>query len=143
MGLSADVLAGDVAAKASGVRGLNRLTINLGQQNVRDCVNHVFWRAFQKVRDSRVDLRLPHADGVVHAGEGIELHPELGHRCAWPQLAVGALEDLVEIGPQVITNLSRGAKGSGARTPKNGHCSWRETLVVFGAVTESTKGKGR
>ena len=74
------------------------LAVNLGQQNVRDRLDNAFGRAFQQVGDSRVDLGVAQSNGVVHAGKGIELDPKLRHRRAWPQLAVGFLEDVVEVG---------------------------------------------
>src|SRR5208283_638873 len=51
--------------------------------------------------------------GVVHIGEGIELDPELRHQHAWPHLAAGFLENLVEVWPQVVISVPRLAGESG------------------------------
>ncbi len=105
--LGAHVVTGDIAAIAGGVQALDRLAVNLGQKNVRDRFDHSFRRALQQVGDAHVHHGLAQADGVIHVGEGIELDPKFRHGSARPELAVGALKNVVEMFPQDVINLSR------------------------------------
>ena len=65
-------MAGDIAAVAGALCAVNRLAVELGQQDVRDGVQHGFWRAFEQVGDPDVEFRLPKADGVVDGDKRIE-----------------------------------------------------------------------
>src|SRR5208337_1040326 len=54
MRLGADLLAAYIAAKASCLRGLYGVTINLGEQNMRNRLDNAFGRSFQQVRKPHV-----------------------------------------------------------------------------------------
>ena len=80
------------------MRGFDGLAVDLGQQNVRNGLKHARGRAFQQVGKAHVQAAFAEPNGVVHIGKRIELDPKLGQRRARPQLAVGCLKDVMEIG---------------------------------------------
>ncbi len=81
------------AAVAGGVRWLNRLAVELGNEDVGNGLYGSFGRTFQQVAQADVDNILPDANRVVEVSVGIEPDREHRHRRARTELAVGAVKD--------------------------------------------------
>jgi len=107
MGFPPDVVTGNIAPIAYRIRPLDRLAIHLGQQDMGNCPQHGFWRAFQQVRQAHQEFPIAQANGVVDVDESEELDAQLGARRARTQLAIGFLENLEKPLPHVAASLAR------------------------------------
>ena len=58
-------MASDVAAVTCAEHAVDGLSVELGEENMRDGMEHRFGRAFEQVRDTSVQFSLAQADGVV------------------------------------------------------------------------------
>ena len=92
-----DVVAGDVSTVGGGLRAFDRLAVELGEQDVRDRVEHPVGRGFEQVGEADVKFSLAQADGVVDGDERVEADVECGNGRNGPQDAVGGVEDLLEL----------------------------------------------
>ena len=70
--LGGNLVASNIAAITGVVSPIDRLTIELGEQDVRDRMQHGVGRAFEQVGDADVELSLTQPEGVVDGDERIE-----------------------------------------------------------------------
>ena len=106
LGTFGDRGAAQMPAIAIGVGRLNRLAIELGQQDVRDGSQHAFRCAFENVRQANQRVAIAETDGGVDAGEPIEANVEDRHGRAWTQSAILSRK-----------NLSQAARNGRLRDP--------------------------
>ena len=116
VGLRAQIVAADVSPIARGVKSLDRLLVNLRQQDVSDGLDHILRRAFQQIGEANVKHAFAQADGVVHVGEGIELDAELRDGRTRAQVSINAVQDVLEIRLQASRKVARVERWSLRRT---------------------------
>jgi len=92
-----NVVAGDITAITSAVGAIDRLTIELGEQDVRDRMQNGIGRAFQQVGDADVELSLTQPDGVIDGDERIEANMHGRRGRVRPQFAIGVVKYLAEL----------------------------------------------
>ena len=92
-----DVVAGDVAAVAGGLGAVDRLAIELGQQDVGDGMEDGVGGAFEQVGEADVELSLAQADGVVDGNERVKADVDGRDGRVGAQVAVGGVEDFLEL----------------------------------------------
>ena len=95
-------MAPDVAAIASAESPVNRLAVELGQQDVCDCVEHWVGRALEQVGHTRVEFTITQTDGVVDGYERIKANMHWQHWRARAQFPVGFVEDFGESGGHLV-----------------------------------------
>ena len=71
------------AAIARVVRWIERFTVKLGEQDVRDCAQNIVWCAFKKIREVDFDLTFAKTNGRVQTGKAIETDMNGRDRSAW------------------------------------------------------------
>ena len=106
-----NVVAGDIAAITGAVDAIDRVAIELGQQDVGDRVLHRFGSAFKQIGEADVELSLAEANGVVDGDERIEtnIHERHGRRGrAGAEFAISFVEDFCELGGHVEGRVARG-----------------------------------
>src|SRR5450631_1454094 len=96
-GFGGNVVAGDIAAITGAVGALDRLAIELREQDVSDRVQHGFGSAFEQVGEADVKLSLAEADGVVDGDERIEMNVHRWCGRAGGQFAIGLVKDFGEL----------------------------------------------
>ena len=95
-GFGGNVVAGDIAAITGAVDAIDRLSIELGEQDVGDRLQHGFGGAFEQIGEADVELSLAEADGVVDGDEWVEANVQGRHRRARTKCAVAGLKDFGE-----------------------------------------------
>src|SRR5208282_792608 len=95
--LGGNIVAGNMAAIAGAVGAIDRLAIELGEQDVGDRVQHGFGSAFKQVGDADVELSLAEANGVVDGDERIETNVHGRRGRARPQFTIGLVENFGEL----------------------------------------------
>jgi len=90
--------AGSVAPVAVGVRGVDRLAIELGQQDVRNGAQNILRRSFKQVGKMDLDATFAQTDRRVEAGEAVEPDFKRRHRSTRTQDAILLLEQLQKLG---------------------------------------------
>ncbi|MEO6807169.1 MAG: hypothetical protein ABI286_05505 [Edaphobacter sp.] len=93
LGLFGDGFGGDVAAIAVGVESRDWLLVELGEEDVGDCVVDGFGCGLEQVGEADVEAAFAQADGGVERGEAAEANVEWGNGSAGTQFAVLVLED--------------------------------------------------
>ena len=81
--------------------GIDRLAIQLGQQDMQDGVQHRLGRALEQIGQADQHPPLAQADGAVEIGKREEADFKLRQRCFGMQLAKSLLEEGGEIGIHV------------------------------------------
>ena len=94
--LGGDVMAGDIAAIAGALDAVDGLAVELGEQDVRDRLQHGFGCAFEEVGEADVEFSLSQADRVIDRNEGVEPDVHVRNRRARTKLAVGLVEDFLQ-----------------------------------------------
>lgn len=109
VGLSGHVVAGDIAPITGVVAAVNRLAIQLGEQNVCNRVQHRFRSAFKKIGEPDIEFSLAHADRVVDGNKRIETRVQ--GRCgrAGSKFAIGFAKDFGELWRHVEKRLAEAA----------------------------------
>src|SRR6266478_5365899 len=107
-----NVVAGDIAAITGAVRAIDRLTIELGQQDVGDRMQHGFGSAFEQIGEADVELSLAQADGVVDGDESIETNMHRRRGRAGTKFAIGFVKDFGELWGHVEERVAEAAIGS-------------------------------
>ena len=106
-----NIVAGDIAAIAGAVGAIDRLAIELGEQDVGDRVLHGFGSAFEQVGEADVELSLAEANGVVDGDERIETnigrHGRRGR--AGAEFAIGFVKNFGELWGHVGGRVARPA----------------------------------
>jgi hypothetical protein len=97
------------------VGGLNRLAVELGEEDVGDGVVDAFGRGLEEVREADVEDALAQADGGIEGGEATETDVQSGDGSAGPQLAVLVLEDGNQRGGHDGFRLTCGASESASQ----------------------------
>src|SRR6266850_8379274 len=100
-------MGGDVAAIACTQSAVHGLAVELGEENVRDGMEHGFRRAFEQVRHPHVEFALAKTDGVVDGDKGIEANMERWDRRTGPLFAIGLLKDFCELKGHVEGRVAR------------------------------------
>ena len=121
-GLGGDVVACRIAAVACALGAIYWTAVQLRQEDVRDCVKHGFGRGFQQIRKADVEFSLPQADGVIDRDERVEANVHRGDGRTRAQVAVGGVEDLLQLG------------GHGFGRVAWGSCQWSVASCQFLAV---------
>src|SRR5262249_17715167 len=83
MGLGRDFPAAGKFAKARGVFRVNLFAVELGNQDVKEGMEHRIGRALQQVRDANENASLTQPDGVVQVSEREEQDLEIRDGSAW------------------------------------------------------------
>ncbi len=108
-----NIVAGDIAAITGAVDAIDRLAIELGQQDVGDRILHGFGSAFEQVGEADVELSLAEANGVVDGDERIEtnIHGRHGRReRAGAEFAIGFVKNFGELWGHVEGRVARGSR---------------------------------
>jgi len=96
--LGRHVVTKNVSAIARTQSSINRLAIQLAEQDVGDPVQDRFGRAFKQIRDAKVKFALTETDRVVDRDERIETNMNRGKSSVRPEIAVGACDDFLQVG---------------------------------------------
>jgi len=91
-----------IFAVTRGMGCINRLAVELGDENVQDGIKHRFRRAFKKIREADEDASLAQADGAIDVGEAIETYFKLRQRRARAEIAICLFKDLGESGGHLV-----------------------------------------
>ena len=94
--LGGDVVAGYIAAVAGALRAVDRFAVELGEQDVRDGMEHGFRGAFEQIGEADVEFSLAQPDGVVDGYEWVEPNVQGRQRRAGAKLAIAATKDFGE-----------------------------------------------
>ena len=86
-------LAAGEFAVAHRVGRVDRLAVELGDQDVQDGIQHRLGRAFQQIREADEDASLAKPDGVVDVGEAVEADLKFRRGRAWTQLTIRLLKN--------------------------------------------------
>jgi hypothetical protein len=92
-GLFGDGLGGDVAAVPVGVQACDWLLVELGEEDVCDCMVDRFRCGLEQVGEANVETAFAQTDGGVERSEATEANVEWRNGSAGAQLAVLVLED--------------------------------------------------
>ena len=114
-GLSGNIMARHIAPVASALGSIHRFAIELGEQYMRDGVQHIFRRSLKQVRESRVNFPLTQANRIVDGDEGIEASVHRGKRSARAKFAKSLVENFGELYGHVDGRVARSAAGWDAR----------------------------
>src|ERR1700684_4017186 len=90
---SGDIVARDVAPVTSTVDAINRLAIELGEQDVSDRMQHRFGRAFKQIGESNIEFSFPQANRVVNRNERIKTNMHGRRVCSRTHFAIGFAKD--------------------------------------------------
>src|SRR5581483_7231231 len=90
--LFGDLAPAEVLPVAQRVAGINRLPIELGEENVCYGVQHRLRRPLEQIGKAHGYFAVAQPDGVVDVGEREEPEGDLRHRSAGTELAVGAVQ---------------------------------------------------
>ena len=95
--LGGDVVMGDITAITKVLRAIDRLTIELGEEDVSDCVQHEIGSAFKQIGEADIKVSITHANGVVNGDKRIK--PNMHGWCgrAGAELTIGAVKDFGEL----------------------------------------------
>src|ERR1700674_2659739 len=104
-----NVVAGDIAAITRAVGALDRLAIELGQQDVGDRVQHGFLSAFEQIGEADVELSLAEADRVVDRDESVETNVHGRRGRAGTELAIRFVKDFGELWGHVEGRVAEAA----------------------------------
>ena len=96
-GFGGNVVTGDIAAITRAEGALDRLAIELGEQDMGDRVQHGFRSAFEQVGEADIKLSLAQPDGVVDGDERIETNVHRRRGRAGTKFAIGFLKDLRQL----------------------------------------------
>lgn len=107
-----NVVAGDIAAITGAMGAIDRLTIEFGEQDVSDRMQHGFGSAFKQIREADVELSLAEADGVIDGDESIETHVHRRRGRAGAKFAIGFLKDFGELWGHVEGRVAEAAISS-------------------------------
>ena len=99
--LGSNVMASNIAAITGAVGTIDRLTIELGEQDVGDRMQHGFGSALKQVGKADVELSLAEADRVVDGDESIETNMHRRRERAGTEFAIGFVKDSCEIAGHV------------------------------------------
>lgn len=92
-----NISATDIPSISRCMPRFNLLAIKLGQENVRNRMQHVMWSTRKQVRDTYQYLPLAQTNGVVDVREREELNLKLWKRSAWTQLTISLEKNLLEL----------------------------------------------
>ena len=104
-----NVVAGDIAAITRAVGALDRLAIELGQQDVGDRVQHGFRSAFEQIGEADVELSLAEADRVVDRDESVETNVHGRRGRAGTEFAIRFVKDFGELWGHVEGRVAEAA----------------------------------
>ena len=104
-----NVVAGDIAAITGAVGAVDRLAIELGEQDVGDRVQHGFGRAFEQVGEADVKLSLAQPDGVVDGDKRIETNVHGRRGRAGTEFAIGFVKNFGKLRGHVEGRVARGS----------------------------------
>jgi len=90
-------MAGHIAAITRALGAVHWLAVELGQQDMRDGMQHGFGSAFEQIGDADEKLSLAQADGVVDRDERVKPNVHRRNGRVRAQSAVGFAEDFCEI----------------------------------------------
>lgn len=99
-----------IFAVARGVDSVNRLAMELGDEDMQDGIKDRLGRAFKKIREADKDASLAQADSAIDVGEAIEADLKLRQRRARAQVAVGLLKNLGESGGHLDLGMAANAR---------------------------------
>lgn len=92
VGLGGNALAAREFAKPGCVLSIDLFAVELGNQDVKDGMQHGLRRSLQQVRDSHQNAPVAQPDGVVEIGEGKKLNLEFRQGSARTQLTICQLK---------------------------------------------------
>src|SRR5579859_5417753 len=110
VGLGRDALASGKLSEARGMATVDLFSVKLGDQDVKDGVEHIVACALQQVREAYQDASFAQTDGVVEVGKREELDFVHRKRSTRTQLPVGMLKKNRNSGVhrvQIIKNRGR------------------------------------
>jgi hypothetical protein len=107
--LGSNVMASDIAAITGAVGAIDRLTIELGEQDVGDRMQYGFGSAFEQIGKADVELSLAEADGVVYGHESIETSVHRRRRSTGTEFAIGFVKDFSELWGHVEERVAEAA----------------------------------
>ncbi len=93
LGLFGDGFGGDVAAIAVGVDASDGLFVELGEEDVGDCVMNGLGCGFEEVGEADVKAAFAETDGGVEGGEAAKADVERGDGGSGTEFAVLVFED--------------------------------------------------
>lgn len=91
--LGRNVMTGNVAPVAGAVDTIDRLAIELGEQDMGNGSQHGFRSAFKQIGDADVEFSLAQSDRVVNGDEGIKTNVQWRRRRARAKIAVCCMKD--------------------------------------------------
>lgn len=81
--LTSDRCAGSESLESYVVRRIDRLLVQLGDEDVRDGADHALWCAFDEVGETYKDLAFAQTDGGVEGSEAAETNRDRRDRRPW------------------------------------------------------------
>jgi len=108
-GFGGNVVAGDITAITGAVSVLDRLAIELGEQDVGDRVQHGVGSAFEQVGEANVELSLAETDGVVDGDKRIETNVHGRRGRARAKFAIGLVKYFGKLWGHVERRVARGS----------------------------------
>jgi hypothetical protein len=107
-----NVVAGNIAAIPGALGAIDRLAIELGEQDVCDRVQHGFGSTFKQIGEADVELSLAEANGVVDGDESIETNMHRGRGRAGAEFAIGFVKNFSGLWGHVERRVAEAAISS-------------------------------